>query len=199
MEIVSISISVIALFISVLTLWDSRLKKGTIKMTKPSMIYFGPDGKSSSVSKITIRTLLYSTSERGQYVENMHIKLTHGEATQNFNIWVYGDPGNVLRGSGLFVGKQGLAVYHHFLLPNEHSNYLFEAGQYRVEVYTTLVGQKPVRIYDNNFEIDRPHAMEMSKEKRGLYFDWAPNVQSYYPHVDKKDEEKPYINSISRT
>jgi hypothetical protein len=86
MEIISILISVIALLVSLITLWLTRYRKGTIKMTKPTVIFFGPDGSGKEHNKIFIRTLLYSTSDRGQYIENMYIKLSRGEmdAIPNF-------------------------------------------------------------------------------------------------------------------
>src|SRR3990167_5262395 len=97
----SLIISVLALIVSVTTFYLSRIKRGTIKMTKPTVVFFGPDGPGASLNKIFIRTLLYSTSDKGQYIENMYIKLRRGEVIQDFNIWVYGDQ-NLVRGSGLF-------------------------------------------------------------------------------------------------
>ncbi len=33
-----------------------------------------------------------------------------------FSVWAYGDKG-VVRGSGIYVGEQGVEVYHHFIVP----------------------------------------------------------------------------------
>lgn len=103
----SLSISIIALVISAVTFYYSRLKTGIVKMTKPTTIFFGSDGKNMEHfehKKVFIRTLLYSTSDKGQYIQNMYIRLTQGESVQNFNVWVYGD-NELLRGSGLFIDK----------------------------------------------------------------------------------------------
>lgn len=62
MEFISLFISITALLVSLITFWLSRLRKGMIRMTKPTIIFFGPD--QSVESKIFIRTLLYSTSDR---------------------------------------------------------------------------------------------------------------------------------------
>src|SRR5690606_35917347 len=126
MNTVSIIVSSIALVISALTFWLTRIKRGIVKMTRPTIIYFGPDGGENH-SKIFIRTLLYSTSDRGQYIQNMYIRLQRGETIQNFNVWVYDDRG-LVRGSGLFVNKSGIACNHHFLLPKDMSNFLFLPG-----------------------------------------------------------------------
>ncbi|MHB9142215.1 MAG: hypothetical protein ACYC25_10095 [Paludibacter sp.] len=102
MDKISIIISLTALTISTLTFWLTRLKRGMVKMTRPTIIFFGPDGGGERHNKVFIRTLLYSTSDRGQYIQNMFIRLQRGETVQNFNVWVYDDIG-LVRGSGLFI------------------------------------------------------------------------------------------------
>ena len=122
---ISIIISLIALTISALTFWLTRMKKGIVKMTRPTIIFFGPDGGGERENKIFIRTLLYSTSERGQYIQNMFIRLQRRESIQNFNVWAYGERQELVRGSGLFVNKNGIALNHHFLQPKDGTNYEF--------------------------------------------------------------------------
>jgi len=36
-------------------------------------------------------------------LENLHVSLHRNESKQNFNIWVYGEKGNLKRGIGIFV------------------------------------------------------------------------------------------------
>lgn len=77
-------ISIISLIISGLTFWLTRIKKGDLKMTRPSMICFvGQNGNDEP--KIVIRTLLYATAEQGQYIQNMFIRIHRDETIQNFN------------------------------------------------------------------------------------------------------------------
>ncbi len=83
MEQVSLSISLLALAIVAATFWLTSVKKGSVRMTKPTVIFFGPDGRGSDSNKIFICTLLYSTSAKGQYIENMYVRLRRGEAVQN--------------------------------------------------------------------------------------------------------------------
>jgi hypothetical protein len=70
-------------------------RRGTVRMTAPTVIFFGPDGGPSEdrklSAKVFLRTLLYSTSKRGRIVESMYVRLRRGESAQTFNIWVYGD------------------------------------------------------------------------------------------------------------
>src|SRR5258708_1547487 len=134
MNYISIIISLTALAISALTFWITSIKKGTVKMTRPTIIFFGPDGGGQKHNKVFIRTLLYSTSDRGQYIQNMYIRLQRGESIQSFNVWVYDDKG-LVRGSGLFINKSGISSNHHFLLPKDGSNYPFLSGEYLLQVY----------------------------------------------------------------
>jgi hypothetical protein len=179
----SIIISIIALIISALTFWLTRIKRGIVRMTRPTVIFFGPDGSGSKHNKIFIRTLLYSTSDRGQYIENMFIRLHRGESVQNFNIWVYDDKG-LVRGSGLFVGKSGIACNHHFLLPKDEGTYSFQSGEYLLEVFVEAVARRPEKIFTQMLKLGKDQATDMLSKNGGIYFDWAPNTQSYSSHVD---------------
>src|SRR6267154_2543605 len=86
----SITISVLALSISAVTAWLTLFRRGTVKMTQPTVIFFGPDSPRSRDEppspKVYLRTLLFSTSKRGRVIESMHVALSRNETHQNFNI-----------------------------------------------------------------------------------------------------------------
>jgi hypothetical protein len=104
MQYLTVGVSLLALFISGVTLWLSHIRRGSLKMTRPTVVFFGPDGGEQGISKIFLRTLLYSTAKRGVVLENLYVRLRRGETQQNFNIWVYGEK-DLARGSGLFIGQ----------------------------------------------------------------------------------------------
>lgn len=111
MPVIAIIISFLALAVSATTAWFTLFRKGTLRMTRPTVIFFGPDGPPGKVGglKIFLRTLLYSTAKRPHIVEGMYITLRRGESAQTFNVWVYGDePDRLFRGSGLRVGEDGV-------------------------------------------------------------------------------------------
>jgi len=185
MQIITIIISALALIISALTAWFSLLHRGTIKMTQPTIIFFGPDG-TSGPPKIFLRTLLFSTSRNGQIVENMHVNLRRGESAQNFNIWVYGDKDTLARGSGLFVSREGMACNHHFLLPKDGTVYEFLPGEYIIKVFASLLGKKrAILLFTQKLNLSKDFADELNNEKSGVYFDWGPDSKSYHSHIDK--------------
>lgn len=194
---ISIIISLVALAISGLTFWLTRIKKGTVKMTRPTIIFFGPDGGGERHNKVYIRTLLYSTAERGQYIQNMFIRLQRGESIQNFNVWVYGDK-QLSRGSGLFINKSGIACNHHFLLPKDGNNYSFLSGEYLLQVYIETVDQSPIKIFEQKLNLTKEQEKEMQDKRAGLFYDWAPNTQNYFSHIDIRPlTEKEIINLLT--
>src|SRR5215469_1720548 len=143
MSTLALVVSFLALAVSSLTAWLTFFRKGTIKMTRPTVIFFGPDATrdpgETPLPKVYLRTLLFATSKRGRVVESMHISLLRNETSQNFNIWVYGD-GKLTRGSGLFVSETGMSANHHFLTPKDGSGFQFKEGIYTLNVYAKLLG-----------------------------------------------------------
>src|SRR5665213_320844 len=134
----TIIISCLALAVSTVTLWLTYLKRGTIKMTPPTTIFFGNDKGDNKSPKVYLRTLLYSTSKRGRIIQSLYVKLKRGESVQNFNVWVYGAKNDLSRGSGLFVGPEGVTYNHHFLLPKDGTDFNFLPGKYILEVHCTI-------------------------------------------------------------
>ena len=175
-----------AFIVSALTAWLTLLRKGEIRMTQPTVIYFGPDGgsrKDGAPEKIYLRTLLYSTGKRGNIIENMFVRLHRGETRQNFNIWAYGDK-NLSRGSGLFVPETGLVANHHFLLPADGTSFRFSVGQYVLEVFVTEIGAHSPRLLCTvDLEISPDIYRLFSHPGHGLYFDWGPDTARYFAHV----------------
>jgi hypothetical protein len=186
---VSTSISLAALFISGVTAWLTYGRRGTVRMSRPAQIYFGPDGTRSNrranIPKVYLRTLLFSTAKRGRIIESMYAALHHNEARQNFHIWVYGDD-KLSRGSGLFIGETGMTSNHHFLTSESDRPFSFTAGDYDLEVYAHLLGDgRPVKLLSQRLHVTESNAKALADSRNGLYFDWGPDAGRYLPHIDK--------------
>lgn len=195
----SFAIACLALIISGVTAWLTFFRKGKLMMTQPTVIFFGPDGSKfdSSKNKIYFRTLLYSTAKRGQVLESLHISIHRNESKQNFNIWVYGEKGNLKRGSGLFIPQEGVTFDHHFLLPEDGANFSFHAGAYKLAVIAKLVGSSTCReLASINLTINETQAAQLAEPNTGIYFDWGPDQQSYHPHIDTRPESEPDIEQL---
>lgn len=165
----SILISSGAFVVSCLTAWLT-LRRGTLRMTRPTVIYLGADHPSPERHKIFLRALLYTTAKRGLVVENMYATFSHGPSKQIFNVWVYGDD-KLLRGSGIFVDDRGVVVNHHFLTPLGAKTQFIQ-GRSLLEVHAKIVGRRSsVRLLSQELEITQGQAMEMHRDNIGLYFD----------------------------
>src|SRR5206468_11573007 len=133
------------------------------------VIYFGPDGgpPSKKKNKIFFRALLFATSKRGRIVENMFVRLRREETRQNFNIWVYGDDA-LARGSGLFIGENGVACNHHFLLSEAVSDFAFRQGTYELTVFARLVGEpRQLQLFSVNLEVTNEIAAALQSPLNG--------------------------------
>jgi len=189
-DMLPVVISVMALAVSSVTAWLTLFRRGTVRMTQPTVIFFGPDSPRSRseapLPKIFLRTLLFSTSKRGRIIESMHVTLSRSETRQTFNIWVYGDD-KLVRGSRLFVGETGVAANHHFLAPGDASSFRFTEGLYRLEVFAHLLGDgAQKRLFGQTLEISREGGASLAAPDAGLYFDWGPDSSRYLPHVENR-------------
>lgn len=117
----------------------------------------------------------------------MHVSLARSETNQNFNIWVHGTRGELVRGSGLFVGETGVAADHHFLTPDDGEHFKFSAGRYRLTVHAKLLGDKSsLVLFTQELEVTSDLAAQLEKPGAGLYFDWGPDSSRYLPHVSQR-------------
>ena len=151
--------------------------------------FFGHDSGSRPAPKVFLRALLYSTGKVGRVIEHLYVRLRRGETRQNFNIWVYGED-RLMRGSGLFVGPEGVAANHHFLLPADGTTLEFKGGDYRLEVFARIVGSRDAILLQSvDLTLPVTVAEQLKTEAAGAYFDWGPDSQSY--HVDVRGEATP--------
>jgi hypothetical protein len=192
---VSAALSVLAVAVSATTAWLTLFRRGTVRMTQPTVVFFGPDSPRTpheeTFPKVFLRALLFATARRGRVIESMYVSLSRNETMQNFNIWVYGDE-TLLRGSGLFIGENGIAANHHFLAPRDAQSFRFTEGAYRMSVYAHLLGDRTrTMLFSQSFEISRDNAALLQDSEAGIYFDWGPDSSRYLPHVEKRPPSRP--------
>jgi hypothetical protein len=92
---ISAGLSVLAVAVSATTAWLTLFRRGTVRMTQPTVVFFGPDiprvPEGEAFPKVFLRTLLFATARRGRVIESMYVSLSRNETAQNVNVWVYGD------------------------------------------------------------------------------------------------------------
>jgi hypothetical protein len=139
--------------------------------------------------------LLYATAKRGCIIESMFVRLSRGESTQAFNVWVYGED-RLKRGSGLFIPENGITTNHHFLMPFDESRYAFLPGDYRLSVFVSIVGERATRLLSSFPLTVTPTEVDaLTKPEHGLYFDWSPDGTDYRAHIRdvRPDQETPNL------
>ena len=171
MEHVSISISVISLVVSLGTFWLAFLRGGALKMTTPTIIFFGYDVVPKVTPKVFLRTLLYCTAIKGKIVEGMYVSVRHRDSEQVFGFWGYGETEKLTHGSGLYVSKTGVSANHHFVLSVHASEYAFDAGDHLITVFARIVGdKKPTQLAQIVVNL-KPELADALGHRKGVLFE----------------------------
>ena len=160
---ITLIISSLALLISIIILRLSYFFKGKIKITKPSIICFlGENG--SDESKILLRTLIYSTAEKGHYIQNMYITLRNEIETVSLYNWGYGED-KLVYGSGLFINKTGVLNNHHFFLP-DGSDWKIREGKCEIEIFIENVDDSVFKLYSLELNINQENLTNYEKNMK---------------------------------
>ncbi len=188
LDIFSISVSAVALLLSGFTFWFLVLRRGKLRMTKPSIVFFGFDFSPKTTPKIFLRTLLYSNSPRGNVVESMYATITHDNHTETFSFWGDGETSKLTPGSGLFVPQEGVAFNHHFVLSVHKEAYDFTDGQYIVQVFAKLVTERTAhKLYELTLELSTELATAL-KQDEGVLFELEPDTGNYLGHTNQQSD-----------
>ncbi len=183
----SIVISLASLGASVYTLWMVHMRRGQLKLTQPTMLFFGRDFPHNT-PKIWLRTLLFSTSARGQIIESLFLRVSHPITGEHlFDFWSHGEKGQLSRGSGLFVGQTGVVQDNHFLLRRGAPDFLFWDGDYRITVCASILGRrKPTALMEVAVTLDGQQSAELIQIlDAGIFFDWDAEAHLYTGHVER--------------
>jgi hypothetical protein len=148
--------------------------------------------------KLFLRTLLFTTGTKGRVIENMFLKIHQEYGSYKFDFWGHTENGKLTLGSGLFVGAMGIVCDHHFNPGKELSDFLFVSGEYRVEVFATIVGQKkPERLMQLTFVVDGQQAAELIQiPMRELYLLWNAETRNYEGHVERDHPHS--VNTVEK-
>ena len=190
MEYIAPTVSVLALAISLFTLWFSVIRRGRVCSTHPSFVAFRYDfvGKKAPQAKIFLRSLFYSTGKRGHVVESLFLRVAEGSRQAEFSFWGYGDK-DLVRGSGLFVPETGIATNHHFNPIDADELFLFSGGTYSLELVAKLVGRKRLAsLWKVTLEMPAGAFDKSIARETAVFFSWSPEQASYIASVEKRSE-----------
>jgi hypothetical protein len=184
----SSAISVIALAVSLFTLWFTVLRRGSIRSTHPSFVVIKYDfaGNPLAQAKVFFRSLMFSTGKRGLVVENLFLRVAEGTRQEEFSFWAHGDE-KLTRGSGMFVPDTGVAINHHFTPTDSDTLFWFSAGRYSVELMATLVKRKhPVSLWKIVLEVPTGVFDTSIAVNKAIFYNWSPQTHSYVMTVEDR-------------
>jgi len=172
-------------------------------MTRPTIIFFGYDTvPRRRTPKIFLRTLLYSTSARGQVVETMYVKICRSGSEEVFSFWGYGETNKLTAGGGLFVGQTGIALNHHFVLSAQKTDYEFHEGPHSIHVFARVSGRKrPIPLDTIYITLSRVDAGTYLAGGVGILFELEWDTGKYTGHdyslsPDDDDSLDPDISDV---
>jgi len=196
METISPIVSVIALTLSLFTLWFTILRRGSVRSTHPSFVAIKYDFVDKPVvqAKVFLRMLLYSTGKRGLVIETLFLRVSEGGRTEEFSFWGYGEK-DLVRGSGIFVPETGVVTNHHFNPLRTDTLFRFSHGSYKLELLAKLVAhRRSVSLWSIALEVP-PGAFDRSIARdTAVYFNWSPEEQRYVASVEKRSG---FVNGFS--
>lgn len=185
-ELVPVLISVTSLLLSGYAIWLAQFNRGRLRMTRPTLLCLKRETP-SGLPKIFLRTCLFTTGSKGRVIEGMFLRVRQDQGEFMFDFWGHTiENGKLTLGSGLYVGPAGVASDHHFNPRHGASiDLLYVAGDYQVDVFASIVGQKrPERLYRVSFSVDGNQSAELVQiPMREMYLLWNADTRSYDGHV----------------
>lgn len=178
----SLAVAMGSFAISIITLYLTYLQRGSLRLTRPTAIFFVRDG-SDGKFKIVVTALLYSTAKRGQVVESLFIKIIQNDSVTTFSEWIYWE-GNRVHLGGVKIGDEGRTLFDHFLLSDETNNFDFTIGGYSLEIYALKVGTKnPIKLFKTEFTIDAKTIEAVKPRGPGFALLLNPDTKSYRTQI----------------
>lgn len=197
-SLVSIAIALAALAVSALNFWLTQLRRGQVRLSQPTIFFFGWDKHDEEdVPKIMFRSALFSTGNRGHFVENLYIVVKNGAGDFTFPYWGYDDGKGMVKGSGLFIGTTGHIAYHHFNPVHVQDDFFYEAGKYQVEVWAQIFGfHRATMLGKYELSLDEGQfAVKLSHHESGVMWNWSPSDRIYYAELrDRRYRELPRLD-----
>lgn len=187
MDYVNLAFALTALLISAITAYFSFFHRGRLLLTRPGFaaLLFEEDKP-----KFFLRSLLYSTGQKGHAIEGLFLNATMGPSKFAFHFWCYGQREALVPGSGLLVDSTGVEVNHHFVQTPDAK--VFELSQgatiYLEVMCRSAKDEKAKLLQELELEISSEQLSQLYNDKRNtaLYFTWDPEKVRYLTSINRR-------------
>src|SRR5689334_23178870 len=103
LSIITVSMSAASFGLSGYALWVAQFNHGRLKMTQPTLLCLRRELIiTPPIPKIFLRTLLFTTGNKGTVIQSMFLRVHHPGGTFTFDFWGHTEGGKLTLGSGLF-------------------------------------------------------------------------------------------------
>ncbi|MHB1103183.1 MAG: hypothetical protein ACYC0C_10510 [Devosia sp.] len=188
-EALTIIVSFAALGLSGWQFWRTELRRGQPVLSRPTMFFFGWDARvSDDTPKVMFRAAMFSTAATGFVLENMYLKVQNATNNWVLPFWGYDDGSGMVRGSGVYIGRDGHVANHHFNPLSEESDFYYDVGAYTIEVWVRRHGDK-VDTLIGTYEFDLDDgllAADLVDHQAGILWSWDPVGRFYQPERSER-------------
>ncbi len=183
MSTVSLVLSCISTAVSSIVACYTVARRPRIRMTKPTFVAFVVDGDEAA-PKVFLRTLLFSTADPGKVVETMFVRMRNHKQETIYSFWSYDVDGRLVPGGGLFIGAQGIATNHHFVLAKSFKRVTFGPAELTVDVCARIVGEKRERLlYQLKTMLSADQAAALNGKDAGVFFERNPVSDEFHGEI----------------
>ncbi|TAN29640.1 MAG: hypothetical protein EPN31_06065 [Castellaniella sp.] len=119
-------------------------------------------------------------------VEQLFLRVSERARQTEFSFWGHGDA-KLVRGSGLFVPKTGVATNHHFNPTDADTLFRFSGGLYSLELMASLVGRKQlVSLWNIALEVPSGVFDTSIANNKAIFYNWSSQTCSYVMSVEDR-------------
>lgn len=109
LSIITVLMSAASFVLSGYALWVAQFNHGRLKMTQPTLLCLKRE-LTAPIPKIFLRTLLFTTGNKGTVIQNMFLRVHHPGGTYTFDFWGHTEGGKLTLAAACSSGQRALLV-----------------------------------------------------------------------------------------
>ncbi len=200
LETISISVSLVALFISFLALYLANFWKGKIQSSLPTQFFLGYSNDGKNKPHVALHSFLYSTGTNGRVIEHLFVVYAQPEQKQTFNVWYAGQSNVRNRVGGLRINRDGINLNNLFYPPSTETGFKFAPGKITIKLYARMAGKKePQLLNETKLNLSNKRVADIEAGMLAV-FDIRSTGTDYHEFADtfQKDDGKEFLDGFQK-